>query len=271
MATIATRAPLSDRLIGTDRAHSLDRWIFVAMALWYIAIVLVGFIPDSMMKVAMVRAGVRPPFPLVLHLHAVLMGTFLLFLLAQTWLVATGRCATHRSVGPLGGILAGALVVVGFILAPTMYHQVYGGLAVAPPAAHPQIRELLSRLDNILLLQFQAGVLFTTFIAIGLSYRSRDPGFHKRMMVIAPAMAIGAAFARITWLPHTIPASPVSIEAYQLLAIAPLFAWDVIRNRRIHSAYWVVAVCYLPMILLANLLWDKPWWHATAQRIMGVA
>ena len=74
MATIAGRIfganERPDVLSGTARAHSIDRWIFVAMAAWFIAIVLVGFIPDAIMKVGMVETGQRPPFPLVLHAHA---------------------------------------------------------------------------------------------------------------------------------------------------------------------------------------------------------
>ena len=88
MATVAEtfggRIRRDDLLSGTPRAHAIDRWIFVAMAAWFIAIVLAGFIPDSLMKIEMVRTGQRPPFPLVLHMHAVLMGSFLLLLLAPS-------------------------------------------------------------------------------------------------------------------------------------------------------------------------------------------
>ena len=90
MATIANTFTGTDSRIdvlsGTPRAHAIDRWIFVFMAAWFIVITLAGFIPDSMMKIGMVQAGVRPPFPIVLHMHAVLMGSFLLLLFAQTWL-----------------------------------------------------------------------------------------------------------------------------------------------------------------------------------------
>lgn len=271
MATISLPAPLPDALAGTPRAHALDRWIFVVMAVWFIALALTGFIPDSLTKVEMVRMGVRPPFPLVLHMHAVLMGAFLLFLLSQTWLVATGRCELHRKIGPIGGLLAVALLIVGFVLAPTMYHQARDGLSLAPPKAQEAMRALVFQLENILFLQIQAGTLFALFIAIGLSYRARDPGFHKRMMIFAPAMVMGAAFARMPWLPHTIPDSPVSILAYQWLALAPLFLWDVIRNRRLHRAYLVLVVLYLPFNLFAITAWDTPWWHSFAQRVMGVA
>lgn len=262
--------PPGDRLSGTERAHALDRWIYVASAAWFIVIVLVGFIPDSVVKVAMVEAGRRPPFPPILHAHALLMGAFLLFLLAQTWLVATGRTARHRAVGPVGGLLAVALIVVGFILAPTMYHQVVDAVATVPAAARPGLEAVLLRIENILLLQIQAGVLFALFVGMGLAARNRDPGLHKRMMIIAPAMALGAAFARITWLPHTMPANPLSNQVYQLLALAPLFAWDLIRNRRVHRAWWVLAAVYLPCAVLVQTLWDTPGWHATARTIMGL-
>ena len=258
-----------DHLSGTPRAHALDRWIYVIQAALFIGIVLVGFIPDSMMKLEMVRLGLRAPFPPVLHVHAVVMGGFLLFLLSQTWWVATGRQALHEKYGPYGALLAAALVVVGFILAPTMYHQVSNALPGAPPGARAGMEGLLLRLDNILLLQVQAGLLFALFIGLGVAARKRDPGLHKRMMIIAPAMAIGAAFARMPWLPHTLPGSPLSIELYQMLALAPLLAWDLIRNRRVHRAYWLLAGVYLPVTLAVGALWDTPGWHAAARSIMG--
>jgi hypothetical protein len=43
----------------------------------FIVITLTGFIPDSLQKIAAVQSGARPPFPVVLHMHAVLMGSFL--------------------------------------------------------------------------------------------------------------------------------------------------------------------------------------------------
>ena len=104
------------------------------MAAWFIVIVLAGFIPDSIEKVAAVKAGQRPPFPPILHVHAVLMGSFLLLLLAQSVMMATGRCALHKQVGIAAFVLVPALVVVGFILAPTIYHQVWGGAHFGPPA-----------------------------------------------------------------------------------------------------------------------------------------
>ena len=274
MATIAGKVfegePRPDQLSGTPRAHSIDRWIFVAMAAWYIAIVLVGFVPDSIMKLGMVQAGARAPFPLVLHMHAVVMGSFLLVLLAQTWLMATGRKALHMQLGVLGIVLAAILVVVGFVLAPTMYYQVWSGANFGPPEVRAALASAVPLVENILLLQISAGIMFAVFMTIGLRARGRNAGLHKRMAFLAVASPLGAAFARMHWLPSTMPSSPLSVNLFVLLAVAPMFLWDVIRNRRVHEAYLVWFPAFIAVLTVVNLLWDTPWWHATAKAIMRV-
>ena len=268
---LAEREHRPDLLSGTPRAHAIDRWIYVFMAAFFIVIVLTGFIPDSLAKIAAVKVGQRPPFPLVMHIHAVLMGSFLLLLLAQTVLVATGRCGLHRRLGLVAVVLAPALVLAGLVLAPTNYHAVWNA---AQPGSPVSLREAMAvrlpRLDNILLQQIKQGVLFPLFLAIGLRARGRDAGFHKRMMILATAIPFPAAIDRIGWLPTTLPASPLSSDLYVLLAVAPMLAWDVFRNRTVHRAYWSWMAIYLAASVVVNLLWDTQWWHGTARQIMGV-
>lgn len=274
MATIIHTPVGADRdidvLSGTPRAGLIDRWIYVFTAVFFIAITLAGFIPDSAMKIAMVKAGQRPPFPIILHVHAVLMGSYLLLLLFQTGLTATGKLALHRRVGPVAMVLVPLLVIVGFILIPTIYLSVWDGAHHAPLAARPAMHDLSLRLDNIMLLQIRIGLLFPLFVILGLMARGRDAGFHKRMMILGPAMALPAAFDRITWLPTTFPASSISATLYPLLAVAPMFFWDVIRNHRVHRAYWWFLAINLPAAILVQAAWDKPWWHDAVHRLMGV-
>jgi hypothetical protein len=274
MATLAANRDVierrSDVLSGTPRAHAVDRWIFVFMAAWFIAIVLAGFIPDSLMKIEAVRAGERPPFPLVLHMHAVLMGSFLLLLLAQACLMATGRSAQHMRLGMLGIIVALALVVVGFILAPTMYHISWNAAQAAPLGEREKLLGALAVPENILLLQLRIGILFPLFLAIGLKAGGRNAGMHKRMMFLATAMALPAGIDRIPWLLHSMPDSPLSPDLYTLMAIAPMFVWDVLRNRAVHSAYTIWIAVSIPFAVAVHGLWDTPMWHQTARQIMGV-
>ena len=259
-----------DVLSGTPRAQAIDRWIFVLMASWFIAIVLAGFIPDSLMKINAVRAGQRPPFPLVLHVHGVLMGSFLLLLLAQAWQMATGRSAQHMRLGMVAMVLAPALVIVGFILAPTMYHILWDAVQASPPGEREEMLGGLAVRENILLLQLRVGILFSLFLTIALNARGRNAGMHKRMMFLATAMALPAGIDRITWLVHSMPASPLSPDFYTLLAIAPMFVWDLMRNRSVHPAYVIWLAVNIPFALAVHGLWDTPVWHQTAQILMGV-
>jgi hypothetical protein len=269
MATIAESANESvrrpDLLSGTPRAHAIDRWIYVFTAATFIAIVLAGFIPSSIGKIAAMQAGQRPPFPLVMHVHAALMGSFLLLLLTQTVLVATGRQAQHMRLGLVSMVLAPAMVVAGFLLAGTNYHSVWGAAQT-----QPQLQPVVGILEDILLLQLRIGILFPILLWIGLRARRSEPGLHKRMMILATAVAIPAGIDRIPWLPTTMPVSPVTTDLWMLAAVSPLLLWDLARNRYLHRAWWIWLGFVVPVAVLTSLLWDTPWWHATAKGIMGV-
>jgi hypothetical protein len=261
----------TDRLSGTMRAHALDRWIYVAMAGLFIVIVLVGFIPDSLQMIASDKAGEPPPIPPIMHVHAVLMGSFLLLLLAQTTLVAIGKSDLHRRLGLIGMVLAPALVIVGLILAPTIYHSVWNAAHLGPPPVRAALMPEIPYLENVLLLQIRVGILFPVFIWMGLRARSRNPGFHKRMMILATAITLVAAIDRISWLPTIFDDSPAGDgDLYMLLVVAPMFVWDVARNRSVHSAYLVWLAIGVPVTAGVYALWDTAQWHTIARQIMGV-
>jgi hypothetical protein len=259
-----------DLLSGTPRAHAIDRWIFIVMAAWYIVIVLLGFIPDAIGMVAAANAGQRPPLPVILHVHAVVMGSFLLLLLTQSVLMATGRCELHKRVGIAAFVLVPVLVVVGLLLAPTIYREFWNMAQTAPPDLQAKLQRRLVMLDDILLMQIRIGILFPLFMGIALAARGRNAGLHKRMIFLATAMPMPAAVDRMQWLPNTIPASAIGTDLYILAAVSPLFVWDVVRNRRVHEAYWIWLGISLPFCLVVYSLWNTPWWFAMAPRIMGV-
>lgn len=251
-------------------ALAVDRWIYVFMAATFIAWTLIGFVPDSVAKLGAVDAGQRPPFPPAMHVHAVLMGTFLLLLLAQSWLAATGRLQYHRTLGLAAFVIGPALVIAGIVLVPTMYHQVWAMAQAAPPAIKPAIEQGLREFDDIMLIQLRIGVLFPIFLGIALAARKTDPGLHKRMMFLAVAIALPAAFDRMHWLPTTLPGSAVSLEFHPFIAIAPMLVWDLVRTHKVHRAYVIWVLVSLPVAVLMHLLWNTPWWHSMAPRIVGV-
>jgi len=274
MATVAgrisERRQFPDVLSGTPRAHSVDRWIYVFTAASFVVIVLAGFIPSSLAKIAAVQAGERPPFPLLMHMHAVLMGSFLILLLAQTTLVAVGRCDLHRRLGLLSLVLAPALVIVGFLLIKANFDSLWAALQTAPPgAAREKLEGALHHTNNIKLLQLRIGILFPLFLVIALRARGRNAGLHKRMMILATAMTLPAGIDRIPWLPTTLPASPIGPDFWTLVAVSPMFVWDVLRNRRVHRAYWIWLAVNVPFAIAVHGLWNSQGWHAFVPRMMG--
>lgn len=255
---------------GNPIARAIDRWIYVFTALSFIVVTLAGFIPDALHKMELVRTGQRPPFPLSLHFHAAFMGAFLLLLLTQTVLMATGRPDLHRRLGRVAMVLVPAMVVAGFILVPTIYHQVWNAMQAAPPQVRPRLQQRIFILDLILLFQLRVGILFPLFIWIGLRARLADPSLHKRMMLLATAVPLPAGIDRITWLATTMPVSPLSTELYMLAIVSPMFVWDVIRNRTVHKAYLMWFAANLTFAVATYALWRSEWWHSAAHRLMGV-
>lgn len=271
-------ATVADILVDSDlgRSHSgsriaraIDRWIYVFMAGWFIVVTLAGFVPDAIFKVIAVRAGQRPPFPLILHVHALLMGSLLLLLLAQAILMATGRRARHQWLGRAMMVLAPAIFVVWLILVPTVYHEFW--YAAQSPTASVPVRKLASALNGILLGQIRAMVLFPLFIIIGLSARRTDPALHKRMMILSVATLLPPSLARMWWLPKPLPGPGLmSLDLYVLLIVSPMLIWDIIRTHSVPKAYLIWIGCFAVASIPVYALTGSTWWAATAQRLMGV-
>jgi hypothetical protein len=272
MSTVVS--PLADKPIpAPDKSFSrtIDRWIYVGMAAWFIAIVLVGFVPDSFARLASIDAGGRAPFTPLAHAHAALTGSFLLMLLAQSTLVASGRRALHRRLGVAGAILAGVIFVVGMLLVAEGYRAAWNALHAAPPAAQAQRQMAIFRLDNTMLIQLRIAFVFAIAIAIGLLARKSDPGLHKRLMILGVAITLSAAINRMPFMPSTMPDSPLALDLYIFLAAAPMLAWDIFRTRRVHKAYLIWLAAALPPTLAMHALWNSEWWRETAPRLVGVA
>lgn len=270
MATLANRAA-PPRSGDTRFAAFADRWIYVFMAALFIVTVLVGFIPDSAMKIDAVNMGKRPPFPLILHFHAAAMGCWLLLLFAQATLAATGRTALHKQLGLTSLLLVPIMFVTGFLVVPAMDGQVIDGIRHGPPEVAAQLRAILPIPLNIMMIQIRIGIVFPVLIAIALAARNRDPGLHKRLMFLATLTTMPAATDRIAWIPSTMPGSALTVDLWPLVLIAPMFAWDLIRQQRIHRAYWIwLGVSAIPALTM-HLLWGSDWWRRTALMLLGAS
>lgn len=248
-----------------------DRHVFVFTAALFVVLTLAGFIPSSLEKIGAVQAGARPPFPIALHVHAVLMGAWLVLLLAQSVLSATGRRTWHRAMGVAGALMLPAIVLSGVWLIQVTWEGLWSPAAEAMPAA--ALAETRTFVTNILLLQARALFAFALFLAWALLVRRTDPQSHRRLVLLGTAVPVLAGIDRLTmslgWT--TMPASPLALDIYLLLITLPLLGWDLLRHRQVHPATRVWILVNLPLALATNLLWSSPWWLTNAPRLMGAA
>ena len=123
-----------------------------------------GFLPRSIE----ILAGTRRNPPLVVHIHAALIVSWLGMLVAQTWLAARARTAWHRTLGTVAFALGPAVVLS--MIAVTIWR--FGErLSLG--------QDVMGA--NTLLTQARSIIYFSLFFTLAMVARRRDPETHKRM------------------------------------------------------------------------------------------
>jgi len=156
-----------------------ENHFFSAMAVVILVSVFVGFARTYYL------AGVfKAPLPnLLIHIHGAVFSSWILLLIVQTSLIATGRVNLHRRLGLLGFGLACLMVVLGLLAATDELVRHF-----APGA--PGMKALAFYavpLSDIL--------VFSTLIYF--AFRNRfHPATHKRFILIATIAMLDAAFVR---------------------------------------------------------------------------
>src|SRR5687768_7900174 len=140
------------------------------MAGWFVTTALTGFVPDSFLRLAAIEAGQRPPFATIVHVHAVVMGSWLLLLLAQSYLAATGQRALHRQLGIASLVLVIAVPVTMIAIVINAWDALLSLTQVPADRVHA--------LSNILLMQIRGIVLFSVFATWALLVRQSDSDSH---------------------------------------------------------------------------------------------
>ena len=267
MVTSTTDAIAVGRDAGEVTRSGVDRWIFVFMAALFVGTALVGFIPTSLAKIAAVQAGQRPPFPVVMHVHVALMASWLLLLLVQSTLVATGRRAVHQTLGFAALMLVPGIVVASLVLVRTTFLWRWNDLAPAmEPVAEQAFRTIAA---SIVLEATRDLIVFATLVGWALVVRRKDPTTHKRLMYLGTVFPLLAAITRIDGLPNFGGQSLIAVDLMALVWISPMLVYDLVRSGRLHRAYMIWLALVVPLTAIQYSLWGSPWWIATAPRWLG--
>jgi len=195
-------------------------WFFLALALLFMALAVLGFSRSFLVPLASgdFTRGTR------VVVHGVLLFAWFSLLLAQAALAATRRMAWHRRLGWVGA----ALVV------PIFLSGVHVSAVVAAPAGGGPI--------GAGQLSVLAGATFTFALFLVLATAAvlvrRAPQAHKRLLVFATLLLLGAAVARIPWL-------AAYAEWVDLGVLGLVIAHDLVRLRRLHLATLLAGGAFL--------------------------
>ena len=198
------------------RSRSRDHRFFTAMAAAMAVTVFVGFAPTYSLR----GAGARPLSGLV-HLHGLIFSAWMLLFLLQTSLVAVRRTDLHRRLGVVGGLLAMAMLVVGYFTAVEGARH-----GVTPPGGPPPLAFLAVPLGTL--------VVFAVLLTTALRWRTR-PETHKRLMLLATIALLTPAIARFRWF-IGFEGPPLPIGGTGLFVVACL-VYDRLSHGRVHPAF----------------------------------
>jgi hypothetical protein len=231
-----------------------DHKFHVTMAIAIMITVFWGFAPSYYFKpfaqVAQRPAAVEThSLPILIHVHAVAFSAWILLLLCQTTLVATGRTGLHRRLGVASAAVAPLLVVLGFLVAIKSAQDGWN-----PGEGFP---------DSLAFMAVGLGdlVLFSSFVAAGLYYRRR-PELHKRLMFLGTIG--GLTWPAITRMPYIAPRPGVMFGLLAALVMAAPVR-DLLRTRRLHPASIWGGIIILASFPIRRTIAMSGTWHIFAE------
>jgi hypothetical protein len=214
-ATALVDRPAPTRSLASHSWRS-DRLFFSGMAVAAAITVFIGFSRTYFLK-GMFGA---PELDVARHLHGAVFTSWILFFIVQTSLIAARRTDLHRRLGIAGSLLAGTMVVLGYIVAIASARRGF-----TPPGGPPPL--------VFFSIPFFDLVVFTTLVASALYFRRR-PETHKRLMLVATIALLTAAIARF---PGLETAGPLGYFAGTDLFIVVSLIYDRLAHGRIHRAF----------------------------------
>ena len=248
MASISQMAAVRPAKSVTSRGGPLDKYFYLVMGLLTAATVVAGF--SQTVEASLFHPAV--PRPAILWFHGAAFSAWVLFYIFQSALVRTHNVKVHRTLGWFGAGLGVSMVVLGVVTSIVMgrfdIHVLH-----APGV------------EDFLIIPFYDMVVFGTLLSLAILWRKK-PDLHRRLLFIATAGLLDAAFGRFQYLYNT-NLFIVCVDSVMLLGVAR----DLLVDRRIHKVYLYALPCIFAAQILAIYTWRSaaPWWMAIAHSLIG--
>lgn len=237
--------------------HKWDRNFFlIFLALCWLG-VLMGFVPAAVKRYG---GHASYPAPLILEIHALAFTAWMLLLTAQIALIRARRPKLHMKLGLVAFTLVPIMAISGSL--SELYGQRFR-LAHQPPGDLPFL--IIAIFD----------VVFFTALACAAIASRKNPAAHKRLILLATTIIVGAAYAR--WWAN--PLSNLFGEGYGGLFIytfagtdlllAGAVGYDWLTRKRIHPVYQVAVPAILFGEIATTVIYHAPNWVPIARFLIG--
>jgi hypothetical protein len=219
-----------------------DRSLYTWVAVFSPIIVLMGFARTYYLK----GFFGTPALPsLLVHLHGIVMTSWVFLFVAQVLLVAGRRTRVHQRLGVLGAVLAALVILVGVATAVSSAAR---GNSPGPPA----LQFLAIPLGDML--------VFAILVGTALYFRRRMDT-HKRLMLLAALNLLTPAIARIP-LQFIETGGPLVFFGLTDLCVLACVVFDTVKHRRLHPVFlWgtllIIASQPLRLMLADTDVWMR--------------
>jgi hypothetical protein len=189
------------------------------------------------------------------HFHGLLMLTWMVMLIVQPLLIASGRTALHKMIGKLSYVIAPLMMISIFMVLKMAYFS-----ALEKMGKEPALGGISLQLPGL--------ITFAIFYGLAIWNKNRT-AYHMRYMIGTGLLMIGPGLGRalIIYFGQPFPMG-VTLSDYFIIALAALLlVIDLVRK-----GPWVPYTIVLTLSVISHFLFANqmsPWWQSFATWFSG--
>ena len=236
----------------TLQRHLYDRRLFMAAAIAFPLIVLIGF---GRTYYFMGLFDVPPLASRLVHLHGLLMTAWVALFATQVWFISSKRIRLHQRFGVAGIGLGVLIIAVGFV---TAVRAAKYGAAAAPPEI-PLLSFLLIPLSDL--------VMFALLFGGAIYYRKK-PAVHKRLMLLTALNFLPPAVARIP-IESLQALGPLWFFGFPSALALLCLGLDTWRNASVNKVFLAGTVALISSYVVRLMIMGTSAWTEVARWLTG--
>jgi hypothetical protein len=234
----------------TVQRHLFDRRLFMAAAIAFPLVVLAGFGRTYYFKGYF---DVPPLASALVHIHGLLMTTWVALFMAQVWFISSKRVRVHQRLG-YGGIgLAILIVAAGYV---TALRAAKYGAASTPPGVSSMAFLIVPLFDLL---------MFAILFGAAVYYRKK-PAAHKSLMLLTAVNFLPPAVARIP-IAALQALGPLWFFGFPTVVALVCLGLESWRYRRLNRVFLVGTLLLVASYILRLMIMGTSTWMEIAMSL----